>query len=137
MTDAEKEDEIELQGYDKENERVQGVLESIKDDPEAVEELFSAMEEVKEKFEDLLEQRKKLDESKEKGECSEEEYNAQLERILVSGYETEIAERQTEVRLLTNELVKKRKMFGMKTYPNDPCPCGSGRKYKKCCGKGK
>jgi len=18
---------------------------------------------------------------------------------------------------------------------NDPCPCGSGRKYKKCCGK--
>ena len=19
---------------------------------------------------------------------------------------------------------------------NDPCPCGSGRKYKKCCGKG-
>lgn len=24
-----------------------------------------------------------------------------------------------------------------KVYPNDPCPCGSGRKYKKCCGKGK
>lgn len=22
-----------------------------------------------------------------------------------------------------------------KIYPNDPCPCGSGRKYKKCCGK--
>lgn len=22
-----------------------------------------------------------------------------------------------------------------KVYPNDPCPCGSGRKYKKCCGK--
>lgn len=21
-----------------------------------------------------------------------------------------------------------------KTYPNDPCPCGSGKKYKKCCG---
>lgn len=20
-------------------------------------------------------------------------------------------------------------------YPNDPCPCGSGKKYKKCCGK--
>lgn len=19
---------------------------------------------------------------------------------------------------------------------NDPCPCGSGQKYKKCCGKG-
>ena len=22
-----------------------------------------------------------------------------------------------------------------KIYPNDPCPCGSGKKYKKCCGK--
>jgi len=22
-----------------------------------------------------------------------------------------------------------------KIYPNDPCPCGSGRKYKKCCGR--
>lgn len=24
-----------------------------------------------------------------------------------------------------------------KTGRNDPCPCGSGRKYKKCCGQGK
>ena len=24
---------------------------------------------------------------------------------------------------------------GRKIYPNDPCPCGSGKKYKKCCGK--
>ena len=22
-----------------------------------------------------------------------------------------------------------------KIYPNDPCPCGSGEKYKKCCGR--
>ena len=22
-----------------------------------------------------------------------------------------------------------------KVFPNDPCPCGSGKKYKKCCGK--
>ncbi|MFQ6960437.1 MAG: SEC-C metal-binding domain-containing protein [Clostridium sp.] len=21
------------------------------------------------------------------------------------------------------------------TVLNDPCPCGSGKKYKKCCGK--
>lgn len=26
---------------------------------------------------------------------------------------------------------------GEKVYPNDPCPCGSGKKYKKCCGKNK
>jgi uncharacterized protein YchJ len=23
---------------------------------------------------------------------------------------------------------------GDKVRPNDPCPCGSGKKYKKCCG---
>ena len=22
-----------------------------------------------------------------------------------------------------------------KVGPNDPCPCGSGKKYKKCCGR--
>ncbi|MBP5471829.1 MAG: SEC-C domain-containing protein [Lachnospiraceae bacterium] len=27
------------------------------------------------------------------------------------------------------------KREGAKVYPNDPCPCGSGKKYKKCCGK--
>jgi len=24
---------------------------------------------------------------------------------------------------------------GDKVYTNDPCPCGSGKKYKKCCGR--
>ena len=27
------------------------------------------------------------------------------------------------------------KRDSIKIYPNDPCPCGSGKKYKKCCGK--
>ena len=27
--------------------------------------------------------------------------------------------------------VRKEKKIGR----NDPCPCGSGKKYKKCCGK--
>ncbi|MCF0129213.1 MAG: SEC-C domain-containing protein [Pseudobutyrivibrio sp.] len=26
---------------------------------------------------------------------------------------------------------------GKKVMPNDPCPCGSGKKYKQCCGKKK
>ena len=26
---------------------------------------------------------------------------------------------------------------GRKIYPNDACPCGSGKKYKHCCGKNK
>lgn len=28
---------------------------------------------------------------------------------------------------------KKREI--QKIYPNDPCPCGSGKKYKQCCGR--
>lgn len=27
------------------------------------------------------------------------------------------------------------KRVGKKIQPNDPCPCGSGRKYKQCCGR--
>lgn len=33
----------------------------------------------------------------------------------------------------TNKTISKEKVVGR----NDPCPCGSGRKYKNCCGKGK
>ena len=38
------------------------------------------------------------------------------------------------------ELYKRQKQSttivkGERVYPNDPCPCGSGKKYKKCCGK--
>ena len=34
------------------------------------------------------------------------------------------------VQKLSTTVVKEAKI-----YPNDPCPCGSGKKYKKCCGK--
>ncbi|MCI9620289.1 MAG: preprotein translocase subunit SecA [Dorea sp.] len=28
-----------------------------------------------------------------------------------------------------------KKRVEKKVYPNDPCPCGSGKKYKQCCGR--
>ena len=28
-----------------------------------------------------------------------------------------------------------KKRTSAKIYPNDPCPCGSGKKYKQCCGR--
>jgi preprotein translocase subunit SecA len=31
----------------------------------------------------------------------------------------------------------KQRRVGEKVGRNDPCPCGSGKKYKKCCGAGK
>ena len=38
------------------------------------------------------------------------------------------------------ELYRNQKASGtvrneQKIYPNDPCPCGSGKKYKNCCGR--
>ena len=30
-----------------------------------------------------------------------------------------------------------KKRENVKIYPNDPCPCGSGKKYKQCCGRNK
>ena len=36
----------------------------------------------------------------------------------------------TNVRVKTQTVVKE-----VKVGRNDPCPCGSGKKYKKCCGR--
>ena len=30
-----------------------------------------------------------------------------------------------------------KKRENIKVYPNDPCPCGRGKKYKQCCGRNK
>lgn len=32
-------------------------------------------------------------------------------------------------------LKEPKKRADKKVYPNDPCPCGSGKKYKQCCGR--
>ncbi len=42
------------------------------------------------------------------------------------------AEKGIEV---TGQLVVDIAVGNAKIYPNDPCPCGSGKKYKKCCGR--
>lgn len=35
----------------------------------------------------------------------------------------------------TGDMVKSQPVVSTKVGRNEPCPCGSGRKYKKCCGK--
>ena len=50
-----------------------------------------------------------------------------------------------ELRELVDFVKKQRRKSGItmpsprrkKIYPNDICPCGSGMKYKKCCGRTK
>lgn len=56
----------------------------------------------------------------------------EMEQMKLSGSE-KTAEAASKVINLADRQRKKVK----KIYPNDPCPCGSGKKYKNCCGKNK
>ena len=50
-----------------------------------------------------------------------------------------IERKPQEKKLLTNDTeekpIKKKPIKKQKIGRNDPCPCGSGKKYKQCCGK--
>ena len=56
------------------------------------------------------------------------EWPAELKNNIIS--EIDRALKPGEEKWVGGTLVK-----GQKIRPNDPCPCGSGKKYKKCCGK--
>ena len=45
-------------------------------------------------------------------------------------YDEETRKRLEHEQKLSTTVIK-----GPKIYPNDPCPCGSGKKYKKCHGR--
>jgi SWIM/SEC-C metal-binding protein len=49
------------------------------------------------------------------------------------GLEPDKPENITELEILLNPV--KTKIADKKVGRNEPCPCGSGKKYKKCCGK--
>ncbi len=47
----------------------------------------------------------------------------------------DIYDQETRKRLYKEQKSSTTVIKAPKVYPNDPCPCGSGKKYKKCCGK--
>ena len=49
------------------------------------------------------------------------------------GLEPDKPENITDLEMLLSR--PKPKAAGKKVGRNEPCPCGSGKKYKKCCGK--
>ena len=60
-----------------------------------------------------------------------------LDNIEKDGYvRSQLMERAEEIFQNRVRMVLE-KEHRKKIYPNDMCPCGSGRKYKKCCGKSK
>ncbi len=46
-----------------------------------------------------------------------------------------IFDEETRKRLYKEQKASGTVVKEAKVYPNDPCPCGSGKKYKKCCGR--
>lgn len=47
----------------------------------------------------------------------------------------DIFDEATKKQLYKEQKISTTVVKDAKVYPNDPCPCGSGKKYKKCCGK--
>jgi hypothetical protein len=47
----------------------------------------------------------------------------------------DIFDEETQKRLYHEQKASGTVKKAKKIYPNDPCPCGSGKKYKKCHGK--
>lgn len=83
-------------------------------------EMLSAEKEAAEARHQLLERayRRLQDEIEEK-KCKQNELQTKLGRL----------------EELNKQLVPTKVNEIKKIYPNDPCPCGSGKKYKKCCGR--
>jgi tetratricopeptide (TPR) repeat protein len=53
-----------------------------------------------------------------------------------ANYFYELAKKKSNNNSLSFKTLKTPAVKPQKIYPNDPCPCGSGKKYKKCCGRG-
>ena len=47
----------------------------------------------------------------------------------------EIFDEETLKELYHEQKISTTVVKEQRVYPNDPCPCGSGKKYKKCCGR--
>lgn len=58
-----------------------------------------------------------------------------IEDIDKEGYDKNELSKLADVVYQNRVVETLRNQHKKKIYPNDPCPCGSGKKYKKCCGK--
>lgn len=65
------------------------------------------------------------------------EWTYSIRRWSECGYSRkELHKENADLKYMTNsDKYQKVQEIEKKVYPNDPCPCGSGKKYKKCCGK--
>lgn len=126
------------------------VYQSVKDSPEAVKELDAVKNDIIERMETLVEKYEALAHSnpadvtedelfalgKEAYQIEEDRLNciADILHREVARKEAQAAAQKAEIRRLA-QIKYRLENNNRKIYPNDPCPCGSGKKYKKCCGR--
>jgi preprotein translocase subunit SecA len=77
---------------------------------------------------------------KEMRDSINEEIVRELAKIRIVVEEQEVVQRPKIRNVSTNintdgEPAVRQRVIGRKVGRNDPCPCGSGKKYKKCCGQ--
>ena len=141
----------------KDDEDLEKVLEALSDFPDLVQQLTDAYKDYSLKLQCMVDASKQtledtglehlpekdvVDLEKLQLEASEEFFDKK-KKILIQAIlrkqgikdnqEAEINKLETELRRLKK--LNTRAEVGHKVYPNDPCPCGSGKKYKKCCGR--
>lgn len=125
------------------------VYDSVKDNLEAVKELDDIMQEVIDRMTPLVERyealyKKNPDDVSEEEllELENEKFKIETDRLerIQKLLKKEVDRKQSEAKDMMEKnknLLQKsfRMKTGKKIYPNDSCPCGSGKKYKKCCGR--
>ena len=127
----------------------ESLYESVMDNPQAVQKLNEIRDEYDRDLQSAMERYKVLSEADLNTMDPDERSNYIIEKetlrkkcledtTLLMQEETERKSRQISRMKSMVEYQKKinlRLEVGHKVYPNDPCPCGSGRKYKNCCAK--
>ena len=132
-----------------EEDEFQSIYDSVKDSPEAVNELDSIMREVIERMEPLVAEYEAVAKRDPKDVSEDEILRLEEEKFRIEEnrmariqemLKKEVQRKHNEAKELLSETqslmqARHRIETGRKIYPNDPCPCGSGLKYKKCCGR--
>ena len=72
-------------------------------------------------------------------EAMQDSVDSQIANFLLNMHITQNVEAKSQKPIITNDgkehIKAKPKKNEKKVGRNDPCPCGSGKKYKMCCGK--
>ena len=126
----------------RDEELINSIYETLSSEPSAIRKLDVIIRDTDLKLQSVVERLKELNESDQVDQYEIVRLEKEKERIrkerlvktilLVQDVNSQIREKTRRTVSLLNRISNTDKI---KLYPNDPCPCGSGKKYKKCCGR--